>query len=142
LELKDYLDEFFEDRFKQNNIKFVITPKAAKWTVYSYESIFKPVLINVINNAIYWLQTVDNREIRMDVKDNKLLVMNSGEVIEDYMLDDVFKLFFSNRPKGRGIGLYLAKQSLNGTGFEIIATNDPNYNQLNGACFCIYEIEK
>jgi signal transduction histidine kinase len=140
-ELKEYSQDFFGSRLKDNKIKFTITPKAAKWTVNSYESIFKPVLINVINNAIYWLQPVDNREIRIDVKDNKLLIMNSGVPIEDYLLEDVFKLFFSNRPSGRGIGLYLAKQSLNGIGFEIEATNKPAYNQLDGACFCIYKQE-
>ncbi len=140
-ELKEYVEDFFKTRLEENNIKFVITPEAEKWTVFSYESIFKPVLINIINNAIYWLQPVDNREIKIDVKDNKLLIINSGEPIEDYILDDVFKLFYSNRPKGRGIGLYLAKQSLNGIGFEIEATNNPKYNQLNGACFSIYKIE-
>lgn len=142
LELKEYSEDFFGDRLKENEIKFTITPKATDWSVYSYESIFKPVLINVINNAIYWLQPANIREIRMDVKDDRLLIMNSGEPIEDYLLEDVFKLFFSNRPNGRGIGLYLAKQSLNGIGFEIEATNDLKYNQLNGACFCIYKIEK
>jgi hypothetical protein len=140
-ELKEYAEDFFGARLKDNKIKFTITPKAAKWSVNSYESIFKPVLINVINNAIYWLQPVDNREIRIDVKDTKLLIMNSGVPIDDYLLDDVFKLFFSNRPNGRGIGLYLAKQSLNGIGFEIEATNKPEYNQLDGACFCIYKQE-
>ena len=141
-ELKEYLEDFFGDQLKDNKIKFTITPKAANWTVYSYESIFKPVLINVINNAIYWLQPVYKREIRIDVQDDKLLIMNSGEPIDDYLLDDVFNLFFSNKPNGRGIGLYLAKQSLNGIGFEIEATNNPEYNQLNGACFSIYDIEK
>ena len=87
------------------------------------------------------LQTIDKREIKIDVKDNKLLIMNSGEPIEDYMLEDIFKLFYSNRPKGRGIGLYLAKKSLNGIGYEIEATNNPIFNQLNGACFSINKIE-
>lgn len=140
-ELKEYVDDFFKARMDENKIKFTITPAAEKWTVYSFESIFKPVLINIVNNAIYWLQPVENREIRIDVKDGKLLIMNSGEPIDDYMLEEIFKLFYSNRPKGRGIGLYLAKQSLNGIGFEIEATNNPKYNQLNGACFLIYKIE-
>lgn len=140
-ELKEYVEDFFKSRLDENKIKFTISPTAEKWTAFSFESIFKPVLINIINNAIYWLQPVDKREIKIDAKDNRLLIMNSGEPIEDYMLDDIFKLFYSNRPKGRGIGLYLAKQSLNGIGYEIEATNNPKYNQLNGACFSIYKIE-
>jgi sensor histidine kinase regulating citrate/malate metabolism len=66
--------------------------------------------------------------------------MNSGEPIEDHILDDVFKLFYSKRPKGRGIGLYLAKKSLNGIGYEIEASNENKFNKLNGACFIIYPI--
>lgn len=139
LELKSYAEDFFKSRLDENKIKLSITPAAEKWTIYSYESIFKPVLVNIINNAIYWLQPVDKKEIKIDAKDNRLIVMNSGEPIDDYMSEDIFKLFYSNRPKGRGIGLYLAKQSLSGIGFEIEATNDPKYNQLNGACFLIYK---
>lgn len=140
-ELKDYAEDFFKARLDENNIKFSITPAAARWTAYSFESIFKPVLINIVNNAIYWLQPVVTREIRLDAKEGKFLIMNSGEPIDDYMLEDIFKLFYSNRPKGRGIGLYLAKQSLNGIGFEIEATNNPQFNKLNGACFSIYKTE-
>lgn len=139
VELKSYAEDFFKARLDENKIKLSITPAAEKWTIYSYESIFKPVLVNIINNAIYWLQSVDKKEIKIDVQEGRLVVMNSGEPIDDYMLEDIFKLFYSNRPKGRGIGLYLAKQSLSGIGFEIEATNDPKYNQLNGACFLIYK---
>ncbi len=140
-ELKEYADDFFMSRLYENKIKFTITPNGEKWKTYSYGSIFKPVLINIINNAIYWLQPVEKREIKIDAKDNKLLVMNSGEPIEDYLLEEIFKLFYSNRPKGRGIGLYLAKQSLNSIGYEISATNDGKYNLLNGACFLINKME-
>lgn len=64
--------------------------------------------------------------------------MNSGQPIDEvYIKEDIFKLFFSRKPKGRGIGLYLAKTTLNSIGFDIIATNDENYNRLNGACFII-----
>jgi len=141
-ELKEYCEEFFKTRFTENKIKLSITKKAEKWSATSYESIFKPVLINIVNNAIFWLQPVDKREILIDAKGDELLIMNSGVPIEDYILEDIFKLFFSERPKGRGIGLYLAKQSLNGIGFEIEATNDSRYNLLNGACFVIKPLNK
>jgi len=136
-ELKEYTEEFFGSRLTDNGISFTITEKGKKWSILSYESIFKPVLINIVNNAIYWLQRSDKKEIRIDAKGDELLIMNSGAPIEDHLLEDIFKLFYSERPKGRGIGLYLAKQSLNGIGFDIQATNDPNYNKLAGACFVI-----
>lgn len=136
-ELFDYAKEFFRERLDKNKIKLEISDAAKKWTVFSYESIFKPVVINIINNAIFWLQPVENRVIRFDVIDNLLLIMNSGVPMDDSVLEDIFNLFFSERPKGRGIGLYLAKKSLNGIGFDIRATNDNTLNLLKGACFVI-----
>lgn len=140
-ELKQYAEEFFKTRLIEQNVNFEITPAAEKWSVFSFESVFKPVLLNVLNNALYWIMSSSDRVIRIDAKDGKLLIMNSGEPIEDFRLNDIFKLFYSGRPNGRGIGLYLAKQSLNGIGFEIEATNDKNFNLFDGACFVIKTLD-
>ena len=68
---------------------------------------------------------------------NEFLIINSGQKIEEHRLEKIFQLFYSNRPNGRGIGLYLAKQILMESGFDIYATNDKSYNTLKGACFVI-----
>lgn len=141
-ELKSYTEEFFGSKLSDNRINVTISEDAKRWKVKSFESIFKPVTINIVNNAIYWLQSAKRKEIRFDVDGDALLIMNSGEPIEDYMLEDVFKLFYSSRPSGRGIGLYLAKHSLRGIGYDIEATNDPKLNKLGGACFLIKPIDK
>ncbi|HXP52957.1 MAG TPA: ATP-binding protein [Bacteroidia bacterium] len=142
LELFDYANVFFSEQFKDKNISFSISNSAKALTIFSYESIFKPVLVNIINNAIYWLQSVSNKKLEIDAIGDELLIRNSGEPIEDIYIEDIFKLFYSKRSKGRGIGLYLAKTSLNANGYDIIATNDPKYNKLNGACFVIKPIMK
>jgi len=139
-ELYEYANTFFDDRLKDNNIEFKISSKAKNWKEFTYESIFKPVIINVLNNAIYWLQPTDNREILLDSDGQKLFILNSGVPIENHLLEDIFKLFYSTRSKGRGIGLYLAKKSLNGIGFDIYATNDKKLNKLGGACFVVSKL--
>lgn len=140
-ELFDYTTAFFEEELKERNINIHCSEDFKNSSFYIFESIIKPVFVNIVNNAIYWLRSSEKPEIYFDYKDQKMLIMNSGEPIDDvYVRDgDLFKLFFSRRPKGRGIGLYLAKTNLNSIGFEIEATNDSSYNQLNGACFIIYE---
>jgi signal transduction histidine kinase len=140
-ELYGYLSDFFNDRLKENDIDFSITSAGMAWSVFSYENIFKPVLINILNNAIFWLQASEKRRITIDAINGLLLVMNSGAKIDDSSLEDIFNLFYSERPNGRGIGLYLAKRSLKGVGFNIIATNKPDFNLLNGACFVIGAIK-
>ena len=140
-EILNYINEFFEKEFEEKNIKVESSTAFLKSSFFTYESILKPVFINVINNAIYWLNSVEDRKILFDFIDNRIVVANSGAAIDEvYIKDgDLFKAFFSRRPKGRGIGLYLAKTTLNSVGFEIVATQEPKYNKLNGACFLIYE---
>ena len=50
-------------------------------------------------------------------------------------LERIFELFYSMRPSGRGLGLYLSRDSLATNYYSIWATNDPEYNTLHGACF-------
>ncbi|MCH5719847.1 hypothetical protein MKP07_28395 [Niabella hibiscisoli] len=85
------------------------------------------------------MRNKEQRIIKLDyLPDSKeIVIANSGEKIPDYRLDKICDLFYSQRPNGRGIGLYLSKQSLNEAGLDIYATNDKTYNSLNGACFVI-----
>ncbi|MFW6311266.1 MAG: ATP-binding protein [Nanoarchaeota archaeon] len=140
-ELRKYVEGFFEKVLIDKNIKLTSSEAFEKASFFTYESILKPVFINVVNNSVYWLKSSNERKIHFDYEDGKMLLMNSGEKIDDVYIDeDIFKLFFSRKPRGRGIGLYLAKNTLNSVGFDITATNDPKYNKLDGACFIIKKL--
>lgn len=143
-EIKEYIQAFYSQELKEKEIELTSSKEFDNTSYFTYESILKPVFINVVNNAIYWLKSVESRKIHFDYEDEKMLIMNSGEPIEDIYVDggDIFKLFFTRKPKGRGIGLYLAKTTLNSVGFDIEATNNPKYNRLGGACFIIKKIDK
>lgn len=86
---------------------------------------------------MYWLTSVSDRQISIRMRNGKIRILNSGPKIEDVYLEDIFTLFFSRRPGGRGIGLFLAKTNLHTIGYEIYATNDRAFNKLGGACFVI-----
>ena len=90
------------------------------------------------------MRNMDERIIKLDYlkNTNEVIIANSGEKIQDYRLERIFELFYSQRPNGRGIGLYLSKQSLNESGLDIYATNEKIYNSLNGACFVISKLNK
>lgn len=100
--------------------------------------------INIINNALYWLIPVSERRIYIEycTENEEILVMNNGEKIADNLLEDIFTLFFTRKSNGRGIGLYLARRNLNSIGLDIIASNNKEYNKLNGACFVIRSYKK
>lgn len=112
--------------------------------VHIKEPVIYSVLINIVNNALYWLKNSEKKiiEFAYDTAIDGIVIRNSGQPIQDNKLQKIFNLFYSNRPNGRGLGLYLAKQSLNDCYFDIWATKEKKYNTLNGACFIINPITK
>lgn len=134
-----YLLEFFENQISDYNIKFDVSDAFKNHFITIKEPVIHTIFINVVNNAIYWMRNKEDRTIKLDYWNdtNEIIIANSGEKIPDYRLDKIFDLFYSQRPNGRGIGLYLSKQSLNDAGLDIYATNDKKFNSLNGACFVI-----
>jgi signal transduction histidine kinase len=137
-EIINYLKKFFQNSFSTEGIIITPTEKFKICSLVIKEPVLFAVLINVVNNAIYWMKSVDHREIKLDYfqKSNEILIMNSGEPIKEFQLTKIFELFYSKRG-GRGLGLFLARQSLQKSYMDIYTTNDPKYNQLGGACFVI-----
>ncbi|OFX62413.1 MAG: hypothetical protein A2066_10035 [Bacteroidetes bacterium GWB2_41_8] len=135
----EYVESFFAKQLKEENIILTASDSFKKHIISIKEPTLYTVIINIINNAVYWLRNSEKREIRFDyLKETKeILILNSGRKIEEHRLTKIFDLFYSNRPTGRGIGLYLAKQTLNENYFDVEATNQKEYNYLNGACFVI-----
>ncbi len=139
INIYNYLLRFFDRRIDDYNIELESTPRFNKHILNIKEPIIHTVFINIINNAIYWMRNVEHRKILLDYKEetNEIIICNSGLKIEEHRLEKIFDIFYSNRPNGRGIGLYLSKQSLNESNLDIYATNKKEYNLLNGACFVI-----
>lgn len=134
-----YLEKFFASKISNNNVIFEETTAFKNHVINIKEPVIHTVFINIINNALYWLRNSNTKHIKLDYfkETDEIIIMNSGQRIEEHRLEKIFQLFYSNRPNGRGIGLYLSKQSLNECYFDVYATNDKNYNLLNGACFVI-----
>ena len=130
---------FYRSRLDDLTVDVSASESFKEYRFFTIESVIFSVFINVVNNALYWLVPVRERKIYFDYDSNtkELLLMNSGERIDDRLLEDIFTLFFTRKSNGRGIGLYLARRSLRSIGMDIYATNNPNYNRLNGACFVI-----
>jgi len=140
--IEEFLNNFFRTIFIKNNITLTSDDSFKNYEYFTFESIIKPVFVNIVNNAIFWLTSTSERKIHMTIMDKNVLILNNGERIEDRYLEDIFTLFFSKRREGRGIGLYLARTNLRSIGHDILATNDKKYNTLDGACFIINRKEQ
>lgn len=139
---KDILESmctFFSQKIKDMEVRIESSEEFDSYEFFTYESVIYSVFINIINNALYWLIPSDNRIISIDyIQDSQeVLIMNNGEKIDNTIINDIFTLFFTRKHNGRGIGLYLAKQSLKSIGMDIYASNASHYNRLGGASFIL-----
>ncbi|MEI8596405.1 ATP-binding protein [Photobacterium sp. Hal280] len=75
------------------------------------------VLENLLANSIYWLQQgliagEKSREviINIDTETYTLNVRDNGPGIDPSVKSDIFRAYYSNRPKGKGLGLFICKE--------------------------------
>ncbi|MCC4783103.1 ATP-binding protein [Vibrio lentus] len=123
-EIEAYLRDIFDERLKRHNITFTSTREFLVRTTNVFPSSFLPVFINVVDNAIYWLNTQlesenDSKEIKLDVDGDYLLISNNGPTIPLIDRNRIFEFTFSRKANGRGMGLFISKESLNHEGFDI-----------------------
>jgi nitrogen-specific signal transduction histidine kinase len=99
------------------------------------------VLINIVDNAIYWLgkTTKKKKEIifKIDTSSSSVIIADNGPGITEEVAPYIFNEFFSRKSDGRGLGLYIAKELLMRIGSEISLIEDKKEQLSNGANFLI-----
>jgi len=125
MDIKVFLIDLFKSRMERHGIQFKHTKGFSKVSIFGFRSTFYPVFVNLIDNAIYWLKQSDNPEkiIRLHADENGIYVSNNGPSIPLTDKERVFKLRFSRKPAGRGLGLSISRDVLEAEGYEIIVDN-------------------
>jgi len=80
---------------------------------YTYPSELKQVILNLIKNAedILIDKNIENPLIKIETKDNILMISDNGGGVPDSIVDSIFDPYFSTKTKkdGTGLGLYMSK---------------------------------
>ena len=122
-EIYEFLEELFRARFLRHSITFSRTRQFAEGKFVGYPSSFYPVFVNLVDNAVFWLSQRNPRHerwIRLHAEDGALLVQDSGPGISVRDRDAIFESGFTRRkPAGRGLGLYIGRESLRRVGYEL-----------------------
>lgn len=116
-----YLEDVFDERLKRHNIKLSHTSEFSIHTVHAYPSTILPVFVNLIDNAIHWINYANrnNKEIYLDANDDGYIVANNGPGIPHRDVDNIFNFGVSTKNLGRGMGLYISRESLNRDGLDL-----------------------
>lgn len=120
-----------------NNVRLDFTPAFRTFRVFESTALLLPAYINIVDNAVYWLAKAPRKLIRFDVIDGVVAISDTGPGIDVALREVIFERFFSTKPRGRGLGLYVSRQVLRSAGHDLWATAEPPYATLDGACFCI-----
>jgi nitrogen-specific signal transduction histidine kinase len=99
------------------------------------------VLINLLDNAIYWVNRTEKKKteiaFKINSKDNTLTIADNGAGIREDVEPLIFNEFFSLKSDGRGLGLYIVKEILLRINAEISIIHEETKKLLPGANFLI-----
>ncbi|MES2462869.1 MAG: ATP-binding protein [Armatimonadota bacterium] len=139
----DFIERLFADRFERHGIVLQQDVKFRRHKVFGYPSTFFPVFVNLIDNAIFWLNNSDSsinqkKLILLDADKNGFVVSDNGPGIPYREMEQVFLPGHTNKPGGQGLGLYISRQILREQGFDLVL-DEPTSEK--GATFHIIPIE-
>lgn len=99
------------------------------------------ILINLIDNAVYWVNKNETKRkeitIELNTGNNSFTIADSGPGIREDVVPVIFNEFFSLKSDGRGLGLYIVKEILLRINGEIFVIQEERDKILPGANFVI-----
>lgn len=124
-DIKSFLNDLFKNRLDRHQIEFRQTNGFSHGHLYGFRSTFYPVFVNIIDNAIYWLSQSEQpkKVIRLHADGSGIYISNNGPSIPIQDNERIFELRFSRKPNGRGLGLNISKEILNGEGYDLLLVN-------------------
>lgn len=128
-DIRNYCNELFSNRLERHQVTLEATDPFLNTAVECYPSTLYPAVINIVDNALHWLNAVpEDRRIEMHAEGDTLFISNNGPPIEGHDNARIFERGFSRKAGGRGLGLFISAKALEAEGMELrIADPRPNY---------------
>lgn len=141
-DIADFLEDLFEARFDRHDISLKSSKRFDNAVVFGFPSSFYPVFVNLVDNAIFWLDSVKDQPkiIKMDFVEGGFTIANNGPDINPRDRENIFELNFTRKPGGRGMGLYISRQTLAKVGYALNLVSTKN-DKNTGAKFVIAPID-
>ena len=123
-EMQGYIESVFVPRFAKEHIILRVAVSFDRCKVHCYTSTIYPALINIVDNACYWLsRSAGKRILHIGLCEDGVVIANSGEPIRFEDRDRIFSSGFTRKPGGRGLGMFIARKALEGEGFSLELTD-------------------
>ena len=136
----DKIHQLYEDLMDKKEIDYEKrVTKGSPLVANTNDGVVMQVLINLFDNASYWLDSpeIKNKKITVTVDGNagQLIFSDNGPGINKEDEPYIFEPFYSGKgEKGRGLGLYIARQLLEKHDYQI-SILPKNEKKSQGASF-------
>lgn len=141
-EILDKVLGYYKNLFKTKKIEFEMKHIAKNPLVVSMpEALLMTIFINILDNAIYWLENenkvVKKIQIIINSDEQCIIISDNGPGIFPEENEKIFEAFFTGKGlEGRGLGLYICRQFMERYDYKIISiSNTPEC--LSGANFLL-----
>ncbi len=125
----------------EDNINICIENQIDDLKIKTNLGLILQVLINLVDNAIYWIKESEKKEgqikFKIDTKNKSLIIADNGNGIREDITPLIFKEFFSMKSQGRGLGLYIVQELLFRINADIYVIENSKDKILPGANFII-----
>ena len=130
----EFLENLFSARLQRHTVKLAATKAFLKASIVSYPSSIYPVFVNLVDNAVFWLQRrPSGRQIELDSIGGDFIVRDNGPGVSARDRENIFALNFSRKPGGRGMGLHISRETLAKVDLQLTLDRSP----AEGAAFRI-----
>ena len=125
-------EEIEKFKFHRKDINFILE-KDKKSVYYGTYEHWETVLDNILGNFMRYAKT----EIKITLKQNRIVLFNDGEKIDEDFLDVIFTPYRKGIKGEYGLGLSIVKKTLNIINYDIKIKNNKK-----GVSFIIYKKNK
>lgn len=130
----------FKSDFDEADITIDIIGNPEKISLKDFEYSFWIAYLNILNNAVYWIKRSEKPgKILFQIdNDESIIVSNTGPLISENVLEDIFEYGVTTRqePNATGLGLSYTRSILSKNDWDITAEN-----QKSGPTFIIKKQE-
>ena len=135
------VEKIYKRTLNREHIEYSVIKAGSPIVAKCTDAVILQLLINLFDNAVYWLGTPDIVEkkitITLDGEKQQVIFSDNGPGIRDDDKPFIFEAFYSGKEDGRGLGLYIARQLLLRMGYSISLAEIPSEQILSGANFVI-----
>lgn len=137
----DKVVTIYKRTLDREHIKLEIKKTGSPVVVKCTDAILLQLLINLFDNAVYWLSVVNIEQkkicVTLDGDNKQVIFSDNGPGIREDDEPYIFEAFYSGKEDGRGLGLYIARQLLNRMDYSIDLAELSSEKILSGANFVI-----